>query len=343
MPGCRPVSRCGGRHDPPDWPHVVSGSSRTLRPVGITRNRFRASGWRRHSGHRQGCAGRAAPRGQRRCAEHRDGRVIRTHHGPGGPFPSAGPPAGRIRSAHQADWVPAARASRHSADCWPGGRPRHDLRARGDCRRDHGARRHRVAQPDVGRGERSGQRTRDPGPAAQWPIVSTARAAAARRASGAGGRQRCRRRPHAEDLDQRRASRDEQLPAGRHRHQQRLQQDAGLGRRRAARCRSGARISGPHQRLLGRIRTLGRRRLQRRHAIGREPLYRVSVRVPSQLGARCPELLRSAVATKAQVHAASVWRRLRRSGPARSYVLFRRLRRARRASRHYGRDRRPGR
>ena len=200
-------------------------------------------------------------------------------------------------------------ASRHSPDGRPDGRHRHRARARADRRSDRGARRRGVGQPDLGRGQRPGRRARDSRSAAQRPIVSAARAAAARRAGRAGRRQRRGRRPHAEDFDQRRAARAEQLSARRHRHQQRLQQDAGLGGRRAARRRGGPRVSGAHQRLLGRVRPVGGRRLQRRDALGREPLHRVGLRVPSQLGARRAELLRSAVAAEAGLHAPSVRRR----------------------------------
>ena len=62
---------------------------------------------------------------------------------------------------------------------------------------------------------------------------------------------------------------------------------------------------------------------------GANRYHRLGVRVPSQLGARCAKLLRSAVTTEAGVHAPPVRRRARRSAAARSHVLLRRVRRAR--------------
>src|SRR5262245_37362120 len=58
-------------------------------------------------------------------------------------------------------------------------------------------------------------------------------------------------------------ARPEQLSPRRHRHQQRLQQDAGIVGGRPARRRSGARVPGTDQCLLGGVRPLGRRRNQR--------------------------------------------------------------------------------
>ena len=189
------------------------------------------------------------------------------------------------------------------------------------------------------RGQRPGRRTGDSRPAAERPIVPAARAAAARRAGRAGGRQRRGRRPHAEDFDQRRAARAEQLPARRHRHQQRLQQDARVGGGRAARRRSGARVPGADQRVLGGVRPVGRRRLQRRHALGREPLHGSVFEFHRNSALDARNFFDPAVTAQAGVHPPSVRRRAGRAAAARPDVLLRRLRRADRAA---GRHRRHG-
>ncbi len=208
-----------------------------------------------------------------------------------------------------------------------------------DRRSDRGSRGRVAGQPDLRRGQRSRRRARDSGSAAQRPLVSAARAAAAGGAGRAGGRQRRGRRPHAEDFHQRRASGAEQFSARRHRHQQRLQQDARLGGRCAARRRGRPRVPDSHQRVLGGVRPIRGRHLQRRHALGRESLLGVGLRVSSQLRARCAELLRSAVAAQARLHPSSVRRRAGRAAAARSHVLLRRVRGPRGAAGRHRRDR----
>ena len=250
---------------------------------------------------------------------------------PGGPLRHRRPAAGRLRAARRAHQLQAARAARPAADDCPVAGRQHHPRGRRPERGGDGGGRHVARQHLQRRAQFSRRIGSDRSAAAERPQLHGPRAAAARRARLSASRRRLGGGARARHERERAGSALERLPARRH-AAERLHQRPGRQRRRhGARHRNDSRVPRRIERLQRRVRPQLRRSDQRADQVGRQQRRRLAVRVPSQRGARRPQLFRRRRA--ARLPSQPVRRHDRRTDRARSRVLLPRLRGARRAAR----------